>query len=112
VTAALPLLIAGLTAQAILWALLAFVVGLAVSMAVLVFVLIRLPANYFQGPHTPRFWAERHPALRWAGIVGKNLAGVLLILLGIVLSLPAIPGQGLCGAWNKSSLAVPGIGGH
>jgi len=33
--------------------------------------------------------------LHAAKVVGKNIAGVLLVVLGIVLSLPGVPGQGL-----------------
>jgi hypothetical protein len=28
-------------------------------------------------------------------VIGKNIAGVLLVALGVVLSLPGVPGQGL-----------------
>jgi hypothetical protein len=85
----------GLNALTLLWVVFMFVVSFTFSMAVLVFVLTRLPSTYFRGPRSPRFWAERHPMVRWAGLAGKNLLGVLLVLLGIFLSLPAIPGQGL-----------------
>ena len=33
--------------------------------------------------------------MRWAGVIGKNLLGVLLVALGLALSLPGVPGQGL-----------------
>jgi hypothetical protein len=33
--------------------------------------------------------------LRIAALVGRNMLGVLLILLGLVMSLPGVPGQGL-----------------
>ncbi len=33
--------------------------------------------------------------VRWGVVVLKNIFGLLLILLGIVLSLPGIPGQGI-----------------
>jgi len=39
--------------------------------------------------------ADRRPALRWAGLIGKNVLGIVLVLLGIVMSLPGIPGQGV-----------------
>ena len=34
-------------------------------------------------------------AIRWAGVIGKNLLGVFLVVLGLLLSLPGVPGQGL-----------------
>ncbi len=33
--------------------------------------------------------------VRWGAVILKNILGVLLILIGIVLSLPGIPGQGI-----------------
>jgi hypothetical protein len=39
--------------------------------------------------------AEQHPIVRWAGVILKNVLGTLLVLLGLFLSLPGIPGQGL-----------------
>ena len=37
----------------------------------------------------------RHPALHAAGIIGKNALGILLVAVGILLSIPGVPGQGL-----------------
>lgn len=84
-----------LNGLALFWGVLVFLAGFTLSMAVLVLMLIKLPATYFCGPHPPQFWADRHPVLRWTGLVVKNLLGMLLILLGMVLSVPGIPGQGL-----------------
>ncbi len=58
-------------------------------------VLVRLPADYFAGPHAPAFWRDRHPLLRVVGRFAKNLVGVFLVIVGIILSLPGVPGQGL-----------------
>ncbi len=71
-----------------------FAVGFAVSLAAILVVLVRLPATYFHADHVSPF-AEQHPAIRWAGVIIKNLLGAVLIVLGFVLSLPGIPGQGL-----------------
>ena len=84
-----------LTWTHVLCGALLFLIGLIGSIAVVVAVLIKLPATYFRDRHPPAFCAERHPVLRWSGLVGKNLLGILVILLGISLSLPGIPGQGL-----------------
>jgi hypothetical protein len=58
-------------------------------------VLVKLPADYFSPQHAREFWGDKPRAVRWAGLVVKNIVGLLLVLLGIVLSLPGIPGQGL-----------------
>ena len=33
--------------------------------------------------------------IRVLGLVAKNLAGVLLVLLGLIMAIPGVPGQGL-----------------
>jgi hypothetical protein len=59
-------------------------------------VVLRLPADYFSRPHTAhRMLQHRHPVLRICFIVLKNIAGVILVLAGLVLSIPAVPGQGI-----------------
>lgn len=72
-----------------------FILTAGLSLAVTAWILIRLPANYFVGPTAPAFWSDRHPILQWFGRAGKNLLGAALIIIGIVLSLPGVPGQGL-----------------
>jgi hypothetical protein len=72
-----------------------FVVLAAASLLVTGWILVRIPADYFVGDKPPALWVDRHPVLRWSGHVGKNVLGVFLVALGIVLSLPGIPGQGL-----------------
>ncbi len=39
--------------------------------------------------------AERRPIVCWAGVIIKNVVGALLVVLGLLMSLPGIPGQGL-----------------
>jgi hypothetical protein len=72
-----------------------FVVTFAISLAVISFILVKLPPTYFQLSHSRRFWVDRHPYVRWTGLIGKNVLGVLLVLLGILMSIPGVPGQGI-----------------
>jgi hypothetical protein len=65
------------------------------SIVVCVVVIIRIPHDYFLGDHAPDTWRHRHPLVRWPLLIGKNLAGVILILLGLVMSVPGVPGQGI-----------------
>jgi hypothetical protein len=67
----------------------------AVSIVLAGFVVIKWPINQFKGPAPPRFWDTRHPAVRIAGLVAKNIGGYLIIILGIVMAVPGVPGQGL-----------------
>jgi hypothetical protein len=72
-----------------------FVATFAISLAAISFILVKLPATYFQRSHSRNFWVDRHPSVRLAGLIGKNAIGVLLILLGILMSIPGVPGQGI-----------------
>jgi hypothetical protein len=65
-----------------------FVITFVGSILLLRFLVIRLPADYFSESASRE---QRH----WMVQVGKNLLGVLLIALGVVLSLPGLPGQGV-----------------
>lgn len=65
------------------------------SIAVVTFVLVKLPANYFHSSHDRAFLADRHLVLRWLGIFFKNLIGIVLVFFGVVMSLPGVPGQGV-----------------
>jgi hypothetical protein len=81
------------------WHLAVFTVGLAVVSAVISLVVVavavaRLPSDYFVNPAARRP-LDRHPVLKVTLVIGRNLLGYFLIALGIILSLPGIPGQGL-----------------
>ena len=58
-------------------------------------ILVKLPADHFSKSRKTKFWHGPRPAIHAAKVIGKNIAGVLLVALGIVLSLPGVPGQGL-----------------
>ncbi len=57
--------------------------------------IVWLPADHFSRAPEPTSWWRRHPVVRIAGLVFKNLLGVLVLPLGIVMSLPLVPGPGL-----------------
>ncbi|MEX0711149.1 MAG: hypothetical protein WD278_02290 [Pirellulales bacterium] len=84
-----------LTWSDLAWGVLVFVVASAGGLALVGFLLTRLSATYFCSSRPRGFWVDRHPLLRWTGLVLKNLAGGLLVILGIVLSMPALPGPGI-----------------
>jgi hypothetical protein len=82
------------------WWLIALVTGATIAMffgsiALTAWALVRLPADYFRGDKPHNLWAEHHPALRWVLRVGKNLLGVVLIIAGLIMSIPGVPGQGI-----------------
>jgi hypothetical protein len=85
---------ARLTGANLLYGFVIFVVTFAVTTAVVAFVVVKLPQDYFHPSNERLFWVDRHPALRWAGVIAKNIAGALLVVLGVLMSLPGIPGPG------------------
>ena len=84
-----------ITSHDVIIAILLFVVTFAVSLAVVSFILIKIPSTYFRKDHPREFWTERSPFVRYLGVFGKNVLGVLLVALGIVMSIPGVPGQGI-----------------
>lgn len=85
----------GLTFNRILVGGAIFAVTFATSLAIVSYILINLPPGYFKNPDRAQFWSGRSPGIRLAGIVGKNIVGLMLLVLGIILSIPGVPGQGI-----------------
>ena len=66
---------------------LAWLASTILSMLVAGTVLLALPANYLrEGDRSQRHWAVR---------IVRTLIGVVLVAIGVVLSVPGIPGQGI-----------------
>jgi hypothetical protein len=65
------------------------------NIALVSFILVKIPADYFKKNHKTQFWVGPNPALHAAKMIGKNILGIFLIILGIILSIPGVPGQGL-----------------
>lgn len=84
-----------LTWQSVLLGIGIFVVSFVGSLALVSWVLVKLPTTYFQSTHARDFLANRRRAVRWSGMVFKNIIGAVLVLLGIIMSVPGVPGQGI-----------------
>lgn len=72
-----------------------FLLSLAFSMASIALVVVKIPADYFSPGYSQEFFGDKPFLVRWSAVILKNLFGVFLICLGIVLSLPGVPGQGI-----------------
>lgn len=72
-----------------------FALSLSLSFLAIGIVMVKIPENYFSPHYTQDFLPNSSWFVRWGAVILKNALGVFLILLGIVLSLPGIPGQGL-----------------
>jgi hypothetical protein len=64
------------------------------SIALAALIVVRWPPDQFKSAQPLPFMAQRHPLVRGLGLLGKNIAGYVVILLGIVMALPGVPGQG------------------
>ena len=85
---------ASLTLGRVILGVALFVVSLTVSFAAIGLVMVKVPPNYFSTHYQRDFLPNSPWLVRWGAVIAKNIAGVFLILLGIVLSLPGVPGQG------------------
>lgn len=72
-----------------------FLLSLLVSFVAIVLVIVKIPENYFSPQYRQDFMSDSPFWVRWGALILKNLLGVFLIILGVLLSLPGVPGQGL-----------------
>lgn len=55
---------------------------------------IRIPVDYFSHNRRERTeWTDHHPVIRMILLIGKNLLGYVIILMGIAMLV--LPGQGM-----------------
>ena len=63
-------------------------------MVILPIVVVRMEEDYFLENRNPgKAISEVHPVIRWAGLIAKNVLGVILLIAGIIMLVT--PGQGL-----------------
>lgn len=84
-----------LTLELVILGLIVFVTASLGGLAVVGAVLVRLPSNYFSLSYRQRFWRTAHPLLRGIALFLKNLLGIVVLGIGVVLALPGIPGPGV-----------------
>lgn len=72
-----------------------FVLSFSLSIASIAIVMVKIPANYFSSHYKHDFLPDSPFLVRWGAVIAKNIFGIFLICLGIVLSLPGVPGQGV-----------------
>jgi hypothetical protein len=84
-----------MTLTSVLLVLLLALAFFAVSTGAVMFLIVCLPGDHFCRPDCTATRPGGHPVARWAVWIAKNVAGVLTALVGIVLTLPGVPGPGL-----------------
>lgn len=77
------------------WVMLGSVFFFGVGMGIALLVAVRLPADYFLRDRSAEMASRRHPVLRFLLRVVKNLAGFLLVIAGVIMALPMVPGPGV-----------------
>lgn len=71
-----------------------FLASLTLSTVAVAFVMVKIPPDYFSETHRREFMTDKPWLVRWGAVIAKNILGVFLIALGVLLSLPGVPGQG------------------
>ncbi|MBS1796233.1 MAG: hypothetical protein JSS81_20435 [Acidobacteria bacterium] len=72
-----------------------FFLSLGFSFLSIGIVIVKVPENYFSSHYERDFLPGSPFLIRWGVVILKNIFGVILVLIGIVLSLPGVPGQGI-----------------
>jgi hypothetical protein len=75
------------------WLAVISAVTLAASALLIPWIVARLPADYFARDDHPTAWANSHPLLRVFLLLAKNVFGLLLVVLGVLMLV--LPGQGI-----------------
>ncbi|MEI8371467.1 MAG: hypothetical protein WCJ35_01400 [Planctomycetota bacterium] len=107
----------------IFWGVVALLLSFALGTMVLIAFVATLPPTFLQTPDTSLGSTQANPVPRWVRRIGKNLVGLLVIAIGLVLALPGVPGPGLPFVlvglilvdfpgkqqWVRKLLSVPGV---
>jgi hypothetical protein len=72
-----------------------FAVTFTLSLAIVAVIMVKIPPDYFRKDRPRELWVDKHPAVRFLGVLAKNVLGVVLVVLGILMSVPGVPGQGI-----------------
>lgn len=70
-----------------------FVVSIVLSLIIVAIVMVKIPENYFSSHYQHDFLPNSPWLTRWGAVVGKNIAGLILVIAGIVMLIG--PGQGI-----------------
>jgi archaellum biogenesis protein FlaJ (TadC family) len=87
-------LFSGLTWRSVIVGVLIFLATFFLNLGIVSVILVKLPKDHFKKEKSKGVTGS-NATVRVLKVIGKNVAGWLLIALGIVLSVPGVPGQGL-----------------
>lgn len=84
---------ASVTWTRILYGTILFVISMVVSIVIVGIVVVRIPENYFSSHYQHDFLPNSSWFTRWGAVVAKNIAGLVLVIAGILMLIG--PGQGI-----------------
>jgi hypothetical protein len=84
---------ASLTWTRILYGTVLFVISMVISIVIVGIVAVRIPENYFSSHYQHDFLPNSSWFTRWGAVVAKNIAGLILVIAGILMLIG--PGQGI-----------------
>ena len=70
-----------------------FALSFTLSLVIVGIVMVKIPENYFSSHYQHDFLPNSSWLTRWGAVVGKNIAGLILVIAGIVMLVG--PGQGV-----------------
>jgi hypothetical protein len=79
----------------VFWGVVASLFTFVLGTVVLIAVVATLPPTFLQIWDSWMVGSSANPVLHCARRVGKNLIGLLVIVIGLLLALPGVPGPGL-----------------
>ncbi len=91
------------------WGLAISAAAAVVSFVAVVAIVVSWSPDRFKGEYDTRPGVRRPLIVRVLALIAKNIAGALLVALGLMMALPGVPGQGLLTALiGISLLSFPG----
>ena len=70
-----------------------FALSFTLSLVIVGIVMVKIPENYFSSHYQHDFLPNSSWLTRWGAVVGKNIAGLILVIAGVIMLVG--PGQGV-----------------
>jgi hypothetical protein len=87
--------VGSITWRGVIIGVLVFLATFILNLGIVSLILVKLPADHFSKNRKTKLGSGAQVTLQVALIIGKNILGILLVVLGVILSIPGVPGQGL-----------------
>lgn len=81
-----------LTWSRILWGLLVTIISIIVSYGLIVYGMVKIPADYFSSTYVKNIDHDQHFTRRWGAFIIKNVVGFIIVIAGIIMIFTPGPG--------------------